>query len=131
MTQLSNLKRFELIYVGTPYTKYPGGIEKAFVDACKLTARLLTAGVNVYSPIAHTHPLAIYGDLDPLDHKIWLPFDSAMMAKADAMIVAMMEGWETSYGVRHEMETFAANGKQIFFLEPNSLEITFGSKVTA
>ena len=128
---ISDLKHYELCYVGTPYTKYPGGIELAFADACKLTARLLKEGLRVYSPIAHTHPIAIHGGIDPLDLNVWLPFDAAMMHKADAMVVAMMDGWETSYGVRHEMETFANAGKQIFFLEPVSLEITFGSKASA
>jgi hypothetical protein len=62
----------------------------------KLAARLLVAGMRVYSPIAHTHPLAIYGHLDPKDHSIWLPFDETMMAKADVLLVAHMEGWKDS-----------------------------------
>lgn len=121
--QLENLKQFALIYVGTPYTKYPGGIEPAFVDACKLTARLVEAGLNVYSPIAHTHPLAIHGGLDPLDHKLWLGFDAAIMAKSDAMIVAMMPTWETSYGIKHEIQTFTDAGKPVFYLDPAVLDL--------
>lgn len=114
--KLADLKQFGLIYIGTPYTKYPGGIEPAFVDACKLTARLVVLGLNVYSPIAHTHPLAIHGGLDPLDHKLWLGFDAAIMAKADAMIVAMMPTWEKSFGIRHEIQTFTEAGKPVFYL---------------
>ncbi len=119
--KLADLKKYELIYVGTPYSKYPGGIEEAFKDACKLTARLMGEGLKVYSPIAHTHPLAIYGELDPLDHAIWLPFDAAMMHKSDAMIVAMMSGWESSFGIRHEIQTFVEAYKPIIFLSPNDL----------
>lgn len=120
---LSDLAQYDLLYVGTPYTKYPGGIERAFVDACKLTGRLLTNGLNVYSPIAHTHPVAIHAGIDPLDHTIWLPFDQSMMDVSDAMIVAMMEGWETSYGVKHEIETFQRAGKLVFYLDPKSLAV--------
>ena len=115
------LQKYDLIYVGTPYTKYPGGIETAFIDACKLMARLLDAGLNVYGPISHTHPIAIHGNLDPLDHSIWLPFDAAMMGKSDAMIVAMMTGWESSYGVRHEIQTFVAASKPVYFMSPDDL----------
>jgi len=121
MTDLSELKKFDLIYVGTPYTKYAAGIEAAFVDACKLTARLLSAGLNVYSPIAHTHPIAIHGRLDPLDHKIWLPFDAAIMGKSDAMIVAMLPTWDSSSGVRHEIDAFVAASKPVFFMNPADL----------
>ena len=45
-----------LAYLATPYSKYPAGLQQAFVDAAKLAALLLRSGMNVYSPIAHTHP---------------------------------------------------------------------------
>lgn len=115
------LSDYSLCYLATPYTKYPAGIEQAFVDASACAARLLKAGVKVYSPIAHTHPLAIHGGLDPLDHAIWLPFDQAMMEAADALIVAHMDGWHESYGVRHEMEFFAKAGKPIIHIDPVTL----------
>lgn len=129
--KLSDLKKYDLIYVGTPYSKYPAGIEAAFVDACKLTARLLREGLKVYSPIAHTHPIAIHGEIDPYDHAVWLPFDGAMMEKSEAMIVAMMEGWETSYGVRHEIEVFAGAVKPVYFLEPTELSVVRSERSTA
>lgn len=118
---LAHLKTFDLIYVGTPYSKYPGGIIAGFIAASRLTARLMKEGLKVYSPIAHTHPIAIYGDLDPMDHAIWLPFDKAMMDKSDAMIVAMMEGWETSKGIRYEIQAFVEASKPVYFLSPDDL----------
>ncbi len=121
MTELSQLKAFDLIYVGTPYTKYPFGIESAFAAACRFTAQLVREGLRVYSPIAHTHPIAIHGEIDPLDLAIWLPFDAAIMGKADAMIVAMLPSWEASSGVRHEIDTFVAAGKPVFFMKPDDL----------
>lgn len=121
--KLADLKQFALIYVGTPYSKWADGLDAAFVEASKLTARLMQHGLKVYSPIAHTHPLAVHGNIDPLDHSIWLPFDGAMMDKADAMIVAMMDGWETSKGVRHEIEVFIEAGKPVFFLNPADLSL--------
>ncbi len=117
---IADLRQFDLVYLGTPYSKYPAGIEAAFREASAFAARLLRMGIKVYSPIAHTHPLAIYGNIDPYDHSIWLPFDAAMMAKSDAMLVGTMEGWETSKGVLHEIETFRAADKPIFYL-PNHL----------
>ncbi|MDB5584864.1 MAG: hypothetical protein JWR80_10040 [Bradyrhizobium sp.] len=120
--KLADLKKFDLIYVATPYSKYVGGIETAFIDACKLTARMMQLGLKVYSPIAHTHPLAIHGGLDPLDHTIWLPFDAAMIAKSDAMIVAQMDGWQTSEGIKHEVHAFKDAGKPIFYVTAEFLD---------
>lgn len=110
-------------YLATPYTKYPGGIEIAFQHACHVAAGLLKDGYKAYSPIAHTHPIAIYGGMDPLDHKIWLPFDEAMMRSCNAIIVAKMSGWADSYGVKHEIETFTKAGKPLFYLEINGLPV--------
>lgn len=119
--KLDHLKKYDLIYVGTPYSKYPGGIEAGFIAASKITARLMVEGLRVYSPIAHTHPLAIHGNVDPLDHSVWLPFDAAIMNKSDAMIVAMLPTWETSFGVRHEIQVFVAAGKPVYFMSPSDL----------
>jgi hypothetical protein len=110
-----------LAYLATPYSKYPAGIERAFEDAARLAARLMLAGVKVYSPIAHTHPLAVYGKVDPLDHSIWMPFDEAMMAVADVLMIAEMEGWQESKGIAHEIEFFERAGQAIFQLDPETL----------
>lgn len=113
--------RKSLLYLATPYSRYPGGIERAFQDAAELAARLLTAGYRVYSPIAHTHPIAIHGGLDPLDHTIWLPFDETMMLAADAILVAHMEGWQASKGIAHEIAFFRDHGKPILNVDPETL----------
>jgi hypothetical protein len=117
------IKSHDLVYVGTPYSNYPGGIEIAFIEACRVTARLLQEGAKVYSPIAHTHPVAIHGKIDPLDHNVWLPFDAAIMSKSDAMIVVKMDSWERSKGIAHEIDVFTEARKPIYFIEPDTLRV--------
>jgi len=115
----------DLAYLATPYSRYSGGnLDKAFKDAARLAAQLLIAGLKVYSPICHTHPIAIYGALDALDHSIWIPFDEAMMAAADVLIVAHMDGWDESRGIEHEIKFFEDAGKPIFDLDPQTLIMT-------
>jgi Domain of unknown function (DUF1937) len=121
-TTLNDLRGLDL-YLGTPYSKYPAGLEQAFVDACNLCGKLLQRGLIVYSPIAHTHPVAMHAGLDPLDHKIWLPFDEVRMNKADAMLVAMMKGWETSKGIQHEIDYFMQARKDVYFLDVKTMEL--------
>ena len=52
-----------LAYLATPYTNYFLGRKPAFHAACGLAAQLLKRGVNVYSPIVHSHPIAQRGRL--------------------------------------------------------------------
>jgi Domain of unknown function (DUF1937) len=112
-----------LAYLATPYSKYPTGPHGAFFDAARLAGKLLLAGVNVYSPIAHTHPIGLYSGMDILDLKIWLPVDELMMERCDILIVARMAGWETSSGIAHEIEFFERAGKPIFDLDPDTMKM--------
>lgn len=121
---LEELKRFDLIYLASPYSKYPDGIWQAFTDVCLVAADLLKAGVKVYSPIAHTHSIAAHGQIDPLDHSIWLPFDQAIMNKSDALVVATMASWGISVGIAHEIADFKARGMPVFYLDPDSMKVT-------
>jgi hypothetical protein len=107
-----------LAYLATVYSKHKLGQEAAFIEASKIAAKLLVAGVKVYSPIAHTHPLAFYGGLDLLDLSIWLPFDEAMMERCDCLFVAHMDGWQESKGIAHEIAFFEQSGKPIYDLNP-------------
>lgn len=120
---IADVARHDLIYLATPYSKYPGGLDAAFEEASRVAAKLLRMGVKVYSPIAHTHPIAKYGNLDPLDHAIWLPFDQAIMDKASAMVIAKMEGWEASTGIRHEIGVFGQAEKPIYYLDVETFEV--------
>src|SRR5258708_5779201 len=120
-----------LQYLATPYSRYPHGIQVAFENACQIAARLLTRGVKVYSPIAHTHPIAIHGGLNPYDHSIWLPFDQALMEYCSGLIIAHMESWETSYGVAFEIKYFSKAGKPIYDLDTTTLAITKRPPISA
>jgi hypothetical protein len=104
-------------YLASPYSKYPGGIHEAAKEVCRAAAHLVQWGVNVLAPIALTHPIAIYGQLDPLDHKIWMPFDQPLMDGARGLIVCKMESWEDSFGVKEEIRIFTEAGKPVYGME--------------
>lgn len=104
-------------YLATPYSKYPGGLEAAWIDACRVAGALMRQGVKIFSPIAHSHGIAIHGGLDPLDHDIWLPADEFFMQHCEGLIVARLEGWETSKGVAFETMRFTEMGKPIRYVD--------------
>ena len=104
-------------YLATPYSGFSKGIDVAFGEAARVAATLIKRGIRVYSPIAHTHPIAQYGKLDPLDHAIWLPADNPFMEAAVGLIVVKMPGWEESRGLRAEIKKFRANNKPVLYME--------------
>jgi len=117
MTELHN----NLVYLATPYSRYPFGRIRAFIDATKLAARLIHAGMNVYSPIAHGHSIAYLGGLYPRDHALWLALDMEILRRCDVLAVAHMTGWEESYGIGEEIKFFEAAQRPVFDLDPVSL----------
>jgi len=105
-----------LWYLATPYTNYSLGLDAAFQDASRAAGALARRGELVYSPIAHTHPIAIYAGIDPKAHDIWLPFDAAMMQRCDGIAVVKMPGWNTSFGIGEELKAFEAASKPVRYL---------------
>lgn len=100
-------------YLATPYSHVPGGLEVAFWAACRLAALLTKVGVKVFCPIAHSHPIAAIGEIDPTDHTIWLAADQPLMDSAYGLIVAAFPGLAESKGVEAEVKCFAKAGKPI------------------
>ena len=121
---LADLRRFRLVYLATPYTNYLRGTHVAFMDAAKLAGALIKAGVPVYSPIVHSHPISCHGGIDPFDHELWMDVDQTMISLADALAVGRLEGWEHLGGIAEELLRFTCAGKPIFHVDPFMLTVT-------
>lgn len=117
-------------YLASPYSKYYAGLHAAFEDICQIAGKLIALGVPVYSPIAHTHPVAIHSGMNPLDHEIWLPADKPMFEAAHGLIVAQMDGWADSYGVQVEIQWAREAGKPVHYLLPDDLEKFFDARLS-
>jgi hypothetical protein len=113
-----------LAYLATPYQKFHSGRQGAFLEACKLASRLLSGGVQVFSPIAHGHPIATFGENCSMTEADWLDYDELLMAHCDCLIVAMLPGWEESAGIRHEIRFFENANKPIFEVNVETLTMT-------
>ena len=108
-----------LIYLASPYShEYPGIREKRFKEVCMIAGNLIKAGYQVFSPIAHTHPIAIHASLE-LDFNTWIKLDTLMLKKSDFLVIALMDGWVKSTGVRKEIKIAGELGKPVFTLPLN------------
>lgn len=108
-------------YLATPYTLYPGGLGLAFVKACEQEALLLKAGVSALSPIAHSHPVATWGGINPTDHAFWMQVCAPFMEMAKGLIVCRLPSWERSAGIAAEIETFKKAGKPVVYMDPGTV----------
>lgn len=78
----------------------------------------MKAHIPVFSPIVHSHPVAIHCDIDPFDLSIWLPSEQPILACASGIIMVKAEGWEDSVGMNAEREVFETAGKPVIYMEP-------------
>lgn len=100
----------KLVYLASPYSKYPGGREEAYAKACDMAGTLMFLGYNVFCPIAHSHAIETNSFTEIKDGDWWLEQDFAILKGCDQLVVYKMPSWEDSYGVQKEIE-FAKNNK--------------------
>lgn len=103
-------------YLASPYTDCPLGRKKAFEVVAKKAAELAKAKVQVFCPIAHSHPMALHGDLEGGDFDFWMQFDDPFMRASVGLLIYMMPGWKDSRGVIAELEHFRKAGKPVWGL---------------
>lgn len=121
---MDELRKFGLVYVGSPYTRYIYGIEAAFAWAVRTSYRLHKLHIPHWSPIVEGHPLTMQGLVEVRDVDFWQRFCRPKINKSDAFLIAAMQGWDTSDGIAREINIFVNQGKPIYFLNPETFDVT-------
>ena len=107
------------VYLASPYSHEDAAVRSFRHDAvCRLAGRLIDRGVLAFSPIAHSHPIAIRQDL-PAGWEFWERVDMALLDRCDGLAVVTLPGWRESVGVRAEVMRAAANGKPLWRIDYN------------
>lgn len=108
-----------MIYLASPYTADdPDLVEARYQAVAKETARLLTLGLIVYSPIVHCHHLAKEYNL-PTTFDFWQDYNMGMLSAAQSLWVFTTMGWQESKGVQSEIAFAQRAGKQVAIGEYN------------
>jgi hypothetical protein len=106
-----------MIYLASPYSHPdPQVREQRFHAASAAAAVLMRAGHQVFSPIAHGHPLTQHGL--PGDWRFWEPHARWCLERCDEVVVLMLDGWEASQGVQAEIELAGKLGKVVWYRYP-------------
>ncbi len=122
---LQYLRRYKLVYLASPYTK-TGNLDNACREVCIVARELYQAGVSVFSPIAHSHTIAMLSGMDPLDHMFWLDADRPLQDACDALVIVKMLGWHESDGISNEIaHAWLKKPMQpIYYLDPETMALS-------
>lgn len=116
-----------MIYLASPYTIV--GMDniseqakrnrrtRRFKQVCRKAAELMLAGEEVFCPIAHSHPIEVNGMNEVKNGDFWLKQDFAVLAHAKELRVFKMPGWETSDGIRREIEFANAHNIPVVYID--------------
>jgi hypothetical protein len=116
----------ELIYLASVYSQGNASANKKtrrYKAACKKAAELMMKGYKVFAPIAHSHPIEVFGLTEAIeegfaaDHDFWLAQDEAILAKCDKLVVYKMPGWKKSVGIAREMAFAKEHNIPIEFID--------------
>ena len=112
-----------MIYLASPYSDPDPAIrEIRFKAVCMCAARLIYKDLHIFSPIAHSHVIAVAGGL-PTYFAYWRAFDLAMLKISNHLWIYTYPGWKDSTGIADEMK-FAKNlGLDPRFIGPTPDEL--------
>jgi len=107
------------IYLATPYSGTQKQQLERFEAACRIAGEIIKHGYCVFSPISHSHFIALIGDI-PGSHEFWKAQNESWLSWSDEVWVAKMSGWKESAGVKWEMAWAEENGRPVEFIDPVS-----------
>ena len=118
---IDDLPTDALCYLCSPYGHPdPAVRERRFQQAAEAAAYLMRRGLIVFSPIAHTHPIAQYGL--PKGWSFWKQYDEIFMDIClGGIVVLKLPGWESSVGVQAEIAYMRAKRRPVEYLDPEDI----------
>jgi len=78
---------------------------------------MLGAGMLVFSPIAHSVPIAEHGGA-PDTWDFWRSLDLEILGRCDEVVVLKLPGWDESRGVQAEVAMARKLGKPVSYVAP-------------
>lgn len=103
-------------YLCSPYSHdNPAVRHMRFVEACLAIAWARNKGIYLFSPIAHSHPIAEICGL-PLDAAFWRTYNCRAIASFPSLFVLTIDGWKESIGIKDELREGREQKKKLFML---------------
>jgi nucleoside 2-deoxyribosyltransferase len=118
-----------VIYLASPYSHEDEDIKsRRHRKVCLAAAQLIKQGAVVFSPVAHSHPIALYGNA-PGDWQTWKHQCLTLLDRCDVMLVLMLDGWQQSTGIKAEATHCLNTHKTIIYSDFASLALFDFAKI--
>jgi nucleoside 2-deoxyribosyltransferase len=110
-----------IVYLAAPYTDPDNAVVEKRVELInKAASVLMRQGLTVFSPVSHSHAIAKENEL-PNEWLFWEEQDLPMLARCDALVILMLEGWPDSAGVEAEIYEAVRSRMPIYGIELEEL----------
>ncbi|MCL2119653.1 MAG: DUF1937 family protein [Planctomycetaceae bacterium] len=111
-----------ILYLACPYSHSDEAVrQQRYHLACRAAAKLMKAGIVVFSPLANTVPAIEFGGLE-LSHHGFLRLDLPMLRRCDELLVLCLDGWQESIGVQQELAEAIVFQKPITTIKEHEIE---------
>lgn len=103
-------------YIASPYTHVDLQLmRRRYEKVVDFTSWLIEQyRYNVFSPIAHSHPLCQFRNLRP-EYEFWAELDRIMIAPSAGLFVLQIDGWAESRGMAEEIKFATELKKPVFY----------------
>ena len=111
-----------ILYLACPYSHFDEAVRRRrYHLACRAAAKLLKAGIVVFSPLANTVPAVELGGLE-LSHSEFMAIDLPILRRCDELLVVALDEWLQSEGVQQELGVAIAGKKPITMIKEHEIE---------
>jgi len=111
-------------YLASPYTHEDQTVMVRRYEWVRDVAAFLSrSGLYCFSPIAHSHDMAIANRM-PTNFEFWDDWNRCMIRGSCGIIVLKMQGWELSKGVKAEIAYAREISKPVLYMgDPNDQHV--------
>lgn len=107
-------------YLASPYSHADKQVMEERHDAvCRHAAKMMFRGEAVFCPIAHSHVIAMHMvEGMATEQTFWQGVDAPFINGCNKLVVLMLDGWDKSHGVAHEIKTAVERHIPIEYVNP-------------
>ncbi|MCL2625132.1 MAG: DUF1937 family protein [Planctomycetaceae bacterium] len=111
-----------MLYLACPYSHHDEAVRRQrYHLACRAAAKLMQAGIVVFSPLANSVPAVEFGGLE-LSHPEFMALDLPILQRCNEMLILALDGWQQSIGVQQELGTAIALKKPVTIIKEEEIE---------
>jgi hypothetical protein len=112
------MELLDLEYLGTPYSDNNGYLQDFRAKIVDIIATELTnQGRAIYSPISSWHHIACKYTM-PKTFEFWERMNLSFLKQCKRLLVVTLPGWETSVGLKGEIEFAEYNEIEVEHIDP-------------